>query len=112
MALVGALGLFGAPAAAAPSDPGAARADAAPAGAATWQSLAGTQSPDMAVQMLQFYPAALVVNVGDTVTWTNPTMELHTVTFFAPGQERPRFDRADPLQAEVQGSGQIDGSAY
>jgi plastocyanin len=112
MLLIGALGLFGGRVAAAPSDPGAARAHAAPASAATWQSLAGTQSPDMAVQMLQFYPTALVVNVGDTITWTNPTMELHTVTFFAPGQERPRFDRDDPLQAQVQGSGLIDGSAY
>jgi plastocyanin len=64
------------------------------------------------VQVLQFYPAAISVNVGDAITWMNPTPEIHTVTFLAPGQERPQFNRSDPMQGQRQGSDQIDGTAY
>jgi plastocyanin len=87
-------------------------AAAAPQGAQDWQVTVGAQSADRAVQVLQYYPAAITVNVGDTITWTDPTPEIHTVTFLAPGQERPEFDRGDPLQAQPQGTGQIDGNGY
>jgi plastocyanin len=89
-----------------------AAAAAAPQGGQTWQVIVGAQSADRAVQMLQYYPVAVTVNVGDTITWTDPTPEIHTVTFLAPGQERPEFDRGDPLQTEPQGNPQIDGSGY
>lgn len=84
----------------------------AAAAASTFSALAGAEAADRSVQVLQFYPAALIANVGDTIVWTNPTGELHTVTFLAPGQARPRFSRQDPLQEYAQGNGQIDGSSY
>jgi plastocyanin len=87
-------------------------AAARPASAQQWQVQAGAESGDRAVQLLQYFPAAITVNVGDTITWTNPTAEIHTITFLAPGQERPEFDRADPQQEQPQGSGQVDGSGY
>jgi len=34
------------------------------------------------------------------------------VTFLAPDQQRPIFDRNDPQQAAPQGNGQLDGSGY
>ena len=90
----------------------AATAIASPAQQTSWQVQVGAESADNAVQVLRNYPAQLTVAVGDTITWTNPTAELHTVTFLAPGQARPRFDRDDPLQAEPQGSGAVDGAGY
>src|SRR3954462_7337659 len=47
-----------------------------PPAAQSWPVEVGTESPDHAVQMLQFYPAAIMVNVGDTIAWSNPTTEL------------------------------------
>jgi plastocyanin len=85
---------------------------ARPASAQQWQVQIGAESPDRAVQMLQYFPAAITVNVGDTISWTNPTAEIHTVTFLAPDQDRPEFDRADPQQEQAQGSAQLDGSGY
>ncbi len=38
----------------------------------SWQVQVGAESADHAVQVLQFYPAAISVDVGDTITWTNP----------------------------------------
>ncbi|HLH24380.1 MAG TPA: plastocyanin/azurin family copper-binding protein [Chloroflexota bacterium] len=91
----------------------AARAAAVQQGdAQQWQVQVGAESPDKAVQVLQYYPAALSVNVGDTITWTNAATEIHTVTFLAPGQERPEFDRSDPQQEQPQGNGELDGSGY
>jgi plastocyanin len=84
----------------------------AQAGAQSWQVQVGGSSADNAVQLLHNYPEAITVNAGDAVTWTNPTPEIHTVTFLAPGQEPPRFDRADPMQSSPQGNGQVDGSGY
>src|SRR5438270_13763344 len=75
---------------------------AAPA-AQSWHLEVGAESPDHAVQMLQFYPAAITVNVGDTITWTNPNAELHTVTFLAPAQEPPLAARNDPQATTAPG---------
>jgi plastocyanin len=83
-----------------------------PQGGQQWEVVTGVESADKAVQVLKFYPATITVNVGDTITWTNPTPEIHTVTFLAPGQPRPRFDPNDPQQAAPQGDGRLDGSHY
>src|SRR2546430_6308561 len=42
---------------------------------------AGAQSNDMGKQALAFLPSELWVHVNDSVTWTFPTAEIHTVTF-------------------------------
>jgi len=57
--------------------------------AATWQSLAGVQNFDEAIQVEAFLPNELWVHAGDSVRWTFPAGEIHTVTFLKPGQVRP-----------------------
>jgi len=43
----------------------------------------------MGKQALAFLPNELWVHTGDSVTWTIPTDEIHTVTFLKPAQVRP-----------------------
>src|SRR5215467_9249953 len=61
--------------------------------AATWRATAGTESTDEGIQALAFLPNGLWVHVGDSITWTFPTPEIHTVTFLqqdtTPQQVRP-----------------------
>jgi plastocyanin len=61
--------------------------------AAIWQATAGAQSTDEGIQALAFLPNGLWVHVGDSITWTFPTPEIHTVTFLKqdtnPEQIRP-----------------------
>src|SRR3954462_13167972 len=37
------------------------------------------------ISVSQFMPSSLVVNEGDTINWTNPYAEPHTVSFNATG---------------------------
>jgi plastocyanin len=63
----------------------------APAAAASpvhWQVDAGAASRDQAIQVNAFLPREISVNVGDTITWTNPAGEFHTVSFLS-GQTPP-----------------------
>jgi plastocyanin len=57
------------------------------------QATAGAQSADLGKQALAFLPNELWVHSGDSVTWTFPTDEIHTVTFLkqnaTPQQIRP-----------------------
>jgi plastocyanin len=63
--------------------------------ATAWQAAAGAQRTDMGIQALAFLPNELWVHVGDSITWTFPTPEIHTVTFLQqnfltnPQQVRP-----------------------
>ncbi len=61
--------------------------------AATWQAITGAQSTDEGIQALAFLPNELWVHAGDSITWTFPTPEIHTVTFLkqntTPQQVRP-----------------------
>ena len=61
--------------------------------AATWQATAGAQSSDMGRQALAFLTNEIWVHTGDSITWTFPTPEIHTVTFLkqntTPQQIRP-----------------------
>src|SRR6266851_3224850 len=61
--------------------------------AAQVQVTAGAESSDMGKQALAFLPSELWVHVNDSVTWTFPTAEIHTVTFLrqntTPQQVRP-----------------------
>jgi plastocyanin len=64
-----------------------------PAAAQDVGALAGVQSTDQGKQAIAFLPNELWVHAGDSVTWTFPTNEIHTVTFLkqnvTPQQVRP-----------------------
>jgi plastocyanin len=61
--------------------------------AVTWEATAGAESSDKGIQALAFLPNGLWIHVGDSITWTFPTPEIHTVTFLdqdtTPEQIRP-----------------------
>jgi plastocyanin len=63
--------------------------------ATDWYAAGGAQARDKASQALAFLPNELWIHAGDTVRWTFPTDELHTLTFLKPGQVRP------PLYGQV-----------
>src|SRR5579884_3028755 len=56
-----------------------------PDGTKTWQVAAGMGSPDGRLSINEFFPSAMVVRAGDTVTWTDrgPAAVPHTVSGFA-----------------------------
>jgi plastocyanin len=54
-----------------------------------WQAIAGAESHNRGSQALAFLPNELWVQTGDSIRWTFPTHERHTVTFLTPGQTRP-----------------------
>jgi plastocyanin len=64
---------------------------AVPSAAAQVQATVGAQNSDMGKQALAFLPNELWVHVGEEVTWSFPTDEIHTVTFLRPSQIRPPF---------------------
>jgi plastocyanin len=57
----------------------------------TWHAIAGAQSSDKGWQALAFLPNEMWIHAGDSITWTFPTLEPHSVTFLMPGQVRPPF---------------------
>jgi plastocyanin len=69
---------------------------AVPSAAAQVQATAGAQSKDKGSQALAFLPNELWIHAGESVTWTLPTDEIHTVTFLRPGQVRPPFQLGCP----------------
>lgn len=60
-----------------------------PAIAGTWLLQVGAQNGDRAHQALAFLPNEIWVHLGDSITWTFPTNEVHTVSFLMPLQVRP-----------------------
>lgn len=63
-----------------------------------------------AMQALRFYPSALTVDVGDTVTWKFPSGEPHTVTLLGPRATFPPPN--DPSNMMPAGGSTYDGSVY
>jgi plastocyanin len=55
----------------------------------SWQLQAGAESPDRGRQALAFLPNEVWIHAGDSIRWTFPTDERHTLTFLTPGQTRP-----------------------
>src|SRR3974390_959003 len=55
----------------------------------TWQLQVGAESSDRANQALAFLPNEIWIHAGDSIRWTFPTQERHTLTFLTPGQVRP-----------------------
>ncbi len=76
-----------------------------------WNVTAGASAAQQAVQGLEFYPASLTIDAGDTVQWSFPTAEIHTVTFLAAGQATPP-PPTDPSASAPAGGTVYDGSAY
>jgi plastocyanin len=54
-----------------------------------WQVQVGAQNGDRAHQALAFLPNEIWIHAGDSITWSFPVNEVHTVTFLALGQLRP-----------------------
>jgi plastocyanin len=54
-----------------------------------WQAIAGAETPDRGSQALGFLPNEFWIHAGDSIRWTFPTHERHTLTFLTPGQVRP-----------------------
>jgi plastocyanin len=54
-----------------------------------WELIAGVESHDRGSEALAFLPNELWIQAGDSVRWTFPTHERHTITFLKPGQTRP-----------------------
>jgi plastocyanin len=57
--------------------------------AGEWKAIAGAESPGRGSQALAFLPNEFWVHAGDSIRWTFPTHERHTLTFLKPGQIRP-----------------------
>jgi plastocyanin len=49
--------------------------------ATNWQATVGAQSTDEGIQALAFLPNEVWIRAGDSITWTFPAHEIHTVTF-------------------------------
>ena len=63
---------------------------------AQWRATVGAQSNDMGRQALAFLPNEIWIHAGDSITWTFPTGELHTVSFLKSGQTRLPFQVGCP----------------
>jgi plastocyanin len=57
--------------------------------AAEWHAIAGAESPDRGGQALAFLPNEMWIHAGDSIRWSFPTHERHTVSFLMPSQVRP-----------------------
>jgi plastocyanin len=64
--------------------------------AQSWQALSGAQSPNKEVQALAFLPNEMWIHEGESITWTFPADEPHSVTFLKRGQLRPTYQTGCP----------------
>ncbi len=76
-------------------------------GIQTWQVSAGGSAQAEAVEAFDFYPNAITINEGDTITWTDTTHEPHTVSIPPAGQTPPPGAPQPPVGSTI-----FDGSAY
>lgn len=79
-------------------------------GPLTWAVQAGGSDQNEAVQALQFYPATITIDAGDSITWRYPAGEPHTVTFLGPKSAPPPPN--DPSVPAPAGGNTYDGSTY
>lgn len=75
---------------------------------------AGINDPkDPNIAVLAFMPEKVAVGVGATVTWNwSGTIEPHSVTFLAPGQQLPAPGSDPSLFAPTPPTGAYDGTAF
>lgn len=76
---------------------------------AQWHATVGAQSKDKGHQALAFLPNEIWIHAGDSITWTFPTDEIHTVSFLKSGQTRLPFQVGCP-GFSPDGSATFDGS--
>jgi len=77
----------------------------------TWHVQDGASSRAEALQGLAFYPSAMTIDAGDTVEWSFPANEPHTVSLLGSGQTKP-LPPTDPAAAKPAGGSTYDGTAY
>jgi plastocyanin len=75
-----------------------------------WSISTGVSSSDFALQGLEFYPTAMTIDAGDTVSWHIQSSEPHTITLLGPGQTKP--PPPTPQNLGPAGGTSYDGSAY
>jgi plastocyanin len=78
--------------------------------AVSWTAQAGASAQNEALQSLQFYPATITIDAGDSITWSNPAGEPHTVTFLGPKSAPPPPN--DPSVQQPAGTSTYDASTY
>ncbi len=81
-----------------------------PSGPHTWNVSAGSSSANEALQALLFYPSSITIDEGDTITWTSPAAEVHSVSIPIPGTTPP--PASDPSAPNPVGGTTYDGTAY
>ena len=81
-----------------------------PAGPHSWAVSAGSSSANEALQALLFYPSSITIDAGDTIVWTSPAAEVHSVSIPIPGTTPPPV--SDPSAPNPVGGNTYDGSAY
>jgi plastocyanin len=79
-------------------------------GPLNWAVQAGGSDQNEALQSLQFYPATITIDAGDSITWKYPAGEPHTVTFLGPQAAPP--PPTDPSAPAPAGGNTYDGSTY
>lgn len=81
-----------------------------PSGPQSFVVQAGGSDQNEALQALQFYPATITIDEGDSITWRYPAGEPHTVTFLGPKSAPP--PPSDPSVPAPAGGTTYDGSTY
>lgn len=76
----------------------------------TWVVQSGGSAQNEALQALKFYPSSITIDAGDSITWTYPAGEPHTVTFLGPKSAPPPPN--DPSVPAPAGGSTYDGSTY
>jgi plastocyanin len=71
---------------------------------------AGISSHNEALQGLAFYPSTITIDAGDSIVWTAPAAEPHTVSFPIAGQKP--VPPTDPTATKPQGGSTYDGTTY
>ena len=62
----------------------------------SWKATVGAQDKDMGKQVIAFLPNELWIHAGDSITWTSQAGDIHTVSFFLPGQAYEDFNTGCP----------------
>ena len=83
---------------------------AGPIGPQAFKIVAGGSMSMEALQALRFYPSSLTIDAGDSVTWSFPSGEPHTVTLLGPRAALPPPN--DPTAPVPAGGATYDGTAY
>jgi len=61
----------------------------------TWKVSLGAETPDHAIQVNDYFPRTITINEGDSITWTKPTLQPHTVHFLS-GAKPPTIGLPQP----------------